>query len=457
MCRLFSMIIVCSGMLAVAGCADSSAKPGATHTAERMVDSMAKGDFASATKDFNSAMNAAMSTQRLGETWSKLIAQTGAFKSRTGSRETQEAGYQTVCVSCQFQKAALDIKVVIDKSGKIGGLWFVAPDAAAGAPPYSAPAYAQKDRFTEREIIVGKGQWQLPGTLSLPKGEGPFPAVVLVHGSGPEDRDETIGPNKPFKDIAWGLASQGIAVVRYDKRTFDPAAKAKLAKIAGTLTPKEEVIDDALAAVALALRRPEIDSKQIYVLGHSLGGTLAPRIVRAGPGIAGLIVMAGCTRPLEDAISEELDYLASLPAAANASEREQLAKLKEEIRKVKLIEPSSKDPSNLLGVPATYWLDIRGYVPAETAKSLKQRMLILQGSRDYQVTEKDFGIWKDVLSSRSGVTFKLYPDLNHLFMTGTGKSTPSEYEKSAHVAPEVISDISSWIKGHKDNAAALTR
>src|SRR5437868_1155092 len=75
-----------------------------------------------------------------------------------------------------------------------------------------------RDTFDEREVTVGKGEWELPGTLGLPKGSGPFPAVVLVQGSGPQDRDETMGVNKPFQDIAWGLASNGIAVLRYDKR-----------------------------------------------------------------------------------------------------------------------------------------------------------------------------------------------------------------------------------------------
>jgi hypothetical protein len=117
-----------------------------------------------------------------------------------------------VYVTCEFQRGKLDTKVVFD-GNKITGLFFVLSGT------YKPPPYADSSKFEEREISIGKGIWSLPGTLSLPKGVGFFPAVVLVHGSGPHDRDETIGPNKPFRDLANGLASRGIAVLRYEKRT----------------------------------------------------------------------------------------------------------------------------------------------------------------------------------------------------------------------------------------------
>ncbi|MEN6582686.1 MAG: alpha/beta fold hydrolase [Armatimonadota bacterium] len=439
------MTMTCVALLALAGCAKSRI----TQLADGMVDSMAKGDFAAATKDFDSKMNSVMSAQQLGQTWSQLTAQTGVFKSRNGSREVQEAGFQIVYVTCQFEKTMIDIKVVFDKDGKIGGLWFV-PHVSAGGAKYSPPAYTHKDRFVEREITVGSGEWQLPGTLTIPKGEGPFPAVVLVHGSGPNDRDETIGPNKPFKDIAWGLASQGIAVLRYDKRTYDKSTKAKLIQNADNFTVKEEVIDDALAAVDLLRQSKEIAQGKVFVLGHSLGGMLIPRIGSADPKIAGLIVMAGSTRPLEDVMLDQIMYIASLNEPMTDDIRKEIDNYKQQIAIVKNLKPSAKSSASslIIGVPASYWLDLRGYSPAVAAKSLKQPMLIVQGGRDYQSTTADFKIWKDALGSRADVMLKLYPDLNHLFMTGTGKATPAEYEKPGSVAQSVIADISNWINSH---------
>jgi uncharacterized protein len=443
------MTLACVAVLPAAGCA----KPSATQLAEGMVDSMAKGEFASATKGFDAAMKAAMSAERLGQTWSQLTTQAGAFQSRTGSREAQEAGFRTVYVTCRFEKTTMDIKVVFDKDGKIGGLWFVPKQSAE--VPYKPPSYVHEERFEECPVVVNKGgEWPLPGMLTVPKGKGPFPAVVLVHGSGPQDRDETIGPNKPFKDIAWGLASRGIAVLRYDKRTkvwqAQMAQSAKLLKTADNFTVKDEVIDDALAAVELLRQSQRIAPDKIFVLGHSLGGTLIPRIGKADPKIAGLIVMAGTTRPFEDVLLEQIMYVASLGGPMTDETKKEVDNYKQQIAIVKSLTPSTKSSASslIIGVPASYWLDIRGYVPAEMAKSLKQSMLILQGARDYQSTTADFKIWKDALGSRTDVTLKLYPDLNHLFMTGVGKATPAEYAKPGIVAEVMVSDVGDWIGGH---------
>lgn len=430
--RIILMIITCLTVLVTTSCA----KPSATQVAVGMVDSMAKGDFTAATQDFDVTMKAALSEEQLSQAWSKVTAFAGAFRSRTGIREAQEAGSQTVHVICRFEKSPIDIKVVFDKDGKVGGLWM--NPAQSTEAPYKLPPYVHEKLFAEYPVFVNKGgEWQLPGTLTIPKGQGPFPAVVLVQGSGPQDRDETIGPNKPFKDIALGLASRGIAVLRYDKRSkvYGP----KMAKIdwKGNFTVKDEVIDDALAAVELLRHSQKIAPNKIFVLGHSLGGILIPRIGKADPKIAGLIMMAGCgTQPLEEVVSRQLTYIASLNGPITDDTRREIDKEKQLILK---------------SAPASYLLDLRGYIPAaaEMAKSLKQPMLVLQGARDYQATTADFNIWKNRLTSRTDVVFKLYPDLNHLFMTGTGMATPAEYEKPGTVAQSVVNDISDWISGQQ--------
>ena len=137
------------------------------------------------------------------------------------------------------------------------------------------------------------------------------PCVILVHGSGPHDRDETIGPNKPFRDLAWGLAERGIAVVRYEKRT--KAYGAACVPAGRELDYDTEAVDDAVAIVEQVkgfARAGFPDS--VYVLGHSLGGTLAPRIAGRSKGLAGIIILAGLARPLEDALEEQFYYTSSL-------------------------------------------------------------------------------------------------------------------------------------------------
>jgi dienelactone hydrolase len=311
---------------------------------------------------------------------------------------------------------------------------------------YQLPPYADITAFTEKEVTVGSGEWVLPGTLTVPLGKGLHPAIVLVHGSGPNDRDETIGSNKPFKDLASGLSSRGIAVLRYEKRTKEHG-QAMAAQMA-TLTPKEEVIDDALAAVALLRNTEGIDLENIYVLGHSLGGTLAPHIGAEDGDIAGLIILAGTARPLEDVILEQYHYLAGLDEKITEETEAALQDMQLRVERVKDPDFSLETPADKLplGMPASYWLYLRDYNPIATANSLSMPMLILQGERDYQVTMEDFAIWQDALSLRTDVSFTSYPGLNHLFMQGEGPGNPNEYMLPSNVAEEVLEDIVNWMQ-----------
>jgi dienelactone hydrolase len=286
----------------------------------------------------------------------------------------------------------------------------------------------------------------LPGTLTLPKGEGPFAAAVLVHGSGPHDRDETIGPNKPLRDLAWGLASQGIAVLRYEKRTH--AHGPRLASNKESLTIKEETIDDALLAVAELRKHKEIDAQRIVVIGHSLGATAAPQIGLRDPALAGLVLLAGNARLLEDVILDQVSYIKSLKGKLTDKDREELDDLKKQVARVKdpKLTADTKAKELPLGIPAAYWLGLRAYDQTEIASRLKLPILIVQGERDYQVTMDDFSAWKKALASHRNATFRSYPKLNHLFMEGEGKAKPAEYEKAGHLARDVVDDLAAWIK-----------
>ena len=164
------------------------------------------------------------------------------------------------------------------------------------------------------------------------------------------------------------------------------------------------------------------------MLGHSLGGMLIPRIGAADASLAGLIVLAGAARSLEDAILEQTRYIAMGDGAITAEEQsgiDNAAKLGVRVRALTVADAKSAEP--IFGAPASYWLDLRGYDPPSAAKALKQPMLVLQGERDYQVTMAEFEKWKAALAGRTNVTFRLYPALNHLFIAGTGKSLPAEY------------------------------
>ena len=350
---------------------------------------------------------------------------------KIGETVSRKVGTNSVVViPVKFALQNINFQFAINGAGQVAGL-FQLP----GAMDWQRPPYSKPDTFTEREVTVGEDEWKLPGTLTVPGGAGPFPAVVLVHGSGPNDRDETVGGTKVFKDLAEGLASRGIVVLRYEKRTKQYGAR--MASVA-RYTVQDEAVDDAVKAAAMLQTQPQVDARRVFVLGHSLGGYIAPRIAEEEGKLAGLILLAGNVRPIEDLALEQVQYLGITGQRLESARSIQA--------KVKSLENGDGDSPPVMGTPAAYWLDLKGYDPSAHAKKLGIPMLILQGERDYQVTMKDFALWKAAVGSNKGVVMKSYPALNHLFVAGEGKSLPAEYSKPGHVAPEVVEDIAKFVK-----------
>ncbi len=408
--------------------------------ARAFIDLMAGGQYAQAFELFTPQMRAAMPVERLSATWNSLIAQAGPFQRQIATSVMPRGVLSVVLVTCAFERATFDVQVTVNPANLVGGL---ALRPAVQAVTYAPPAYARPGVYKESEVTVGTGQWALPATLTMPVGEGPVPAVVLVHGSGPGDRDATVGQIKQFKDLALGLASRRIAVLRYEKRT---RAHANLMRDLPGLTVKEEAIDDAIAAVQLLRRASGVDPNRIIVLGHSLGGMLVPRIAAAGPPVAGFVVMAGAARPLPQAVVEQARYLAQVDGVTSAEEQAQLGEIEQVMARVDALRPEDmSNPERIFGAAASYWLDLRGYDPPAAAAQVKQPMLVLQGERDYQVTMEEFSRWKSALADRTDVVFHSYATLNHLFVAGTGKSVPAEYNTPGHISEAVVRDIATWI------------
>ncbi len=450
-------------------------EPDYSSRAQTVVNEITSRQFDKVFAQFDTTMANAFPADKLSQAWDQVVSQAGAFQKIDSTRVIEQSGYHVATTTCTFANALVNIILAFDSAGRIAGLRFTpAEDApassaspsqnssasssaaptqnsqAAPAPPsWSAPPYADPSKFHEVPVTIADGQWQLPATLTLPNGNGPFTAVVLVSGSGPNDADETIGPNKVFKDIAWGLATNGIAVLRYPKRTHEYGMKS--AADMQNFTVKDEYLDDARAAVALVASRPEIDAHRIFLAGHSEGGYLAPRIAAANPQIAGLIILEGSTRPLEQLIIEQLKYQASL-GGPNAPQIEKM--IPEAEAQAKAIEDPNLKPGVMLPVlttqiPSSYFLDLRSYDPCAVAASLKIPIYVTQGGRDYQVTTTDFANWQKALAGHFNAILKLYPSLNHLLISGTGPSKPEEYFISGqHVSPEIISDLSSWLHSH---------
>jgi len=274
-----------------------------------------------------------------------------------------------------------------------------------------------------------------------------LPLVIFVHGSGPNDRDETLGPNKVFRDLAQGLAQKNVASLRYDKRTF--AYQFDLRPPADSLTLYEETINDAVDAIREARQFTFIDTNRIYLVGHSQGAMCAPEIARLSPKLKAVVMMAGPVRSLLDLIPEQIEYVSKLDDTISNAEQMQMTSIKWMVDKIRSPKLDPKTPSSMLmGGSPVYWKSILKYNQAETAKQLHLPILILNGERDYQVTMKEFELWKQALGDYSNVQFKSYPKLNHLFIEGEGKPNPAEYDTPNHVPQYVVDDLVNFILNH---------
>lgn len=386
------------------------------------------GQYEQAFQMFDATMARAVTLPKLKASWETMTAQHGAFQGFDPPTVSSVQGYQVVLIPTRFARYRCRMKVVLNAQGQVSGYFWVAYQAAA------RPAYLDT---RVREVKVQVGPFNLPGIVTFP--EGPVRAgVVLVHGSGPNDMDETIGPNKPFRDLARGLAGQGVVTLRYDKRTKVAGLLMSLQKV----TLEDEVLADALAALAVLRARPELKGKPIVVAGHSLGAILGPEIARRDGHLQGLVLMAGPARPFDQALIDQLEYLGTL---GGPESRQAVQKM---VASVRNLDKLPDDDKSILGAPAYYWREMAAYEArdVETARSLSCPILVLQGGRDYQGTPEDYRLWMAGLKGRA-VTGHLFPRLNHLFAPGQGKATPGEYEEQNYVDPEVIRVLGEWLKG----------
>lgn len=355
------------------------------------------------------------------------LAKIGTFKESTSQEFKEQDGKYVLSADDEFTYRKTKTMIVLDKKGSLINAYYVLGEIV----PYSG------DDFTETPMQLENNGAIMQGALVIPKNFNKENVVLLIQGSGAQDMDETIGTggNKPFKDIAYKLAKKGIASYRYDKRYINNAPSE--------YTVEEEITDDAKKAIELLKKSNKF--KHINVLGHSLGAMCAPKIAAETPEVDKLVLMAGSTKKFTDLIYEQqqeyLKEVSGLRPAVIEMQLKDLKKIHEEIAKI-----NKDSKGNYLSMPAQYIYSINNIDTVKNAQKIKNSMLILQGSNDFQVKKGELELWKEALKDKKNVEFRLFEGLDHLFMPQKSKEKDAKiYNVKSEVSDEVIDCIADFI------------
>jgi pimeloyl-ACP methyl ester carboxylesterase len=398
---------------------------------------LSDGKATEAVAAFDEPMRRALPPDKLAGLWRSLEKDLGPFQSLDKVDQKLVEELWTCFATIRFAHGRTMFRIIVNQRGQIDGFWNYPTEPLTAWEP---PSYVSPESFSDRPIIVGNNPG-MRGHLIVPKGKGPVPVAILVHGSGPGDEDETIGPNKPFKDLALGLGSKGIAVLRFDKRTHVPPPPSPV-------TVQTEYFPTFADAMALARRTNEVDPHRIVLVGHSLGAQVAPWLAKDNSGLAGIVLLAPPVRSALAAAIAQLEDAARIYSdnkEVSSWLADQISELK---RGKKRVDDGTLGADEVVfHAPGTYWASLRGYDPVATAAALTLPILIAQGERDANVSPTfDYPRWKDGLAKKTNVTFKLYPNLNHLFVTWGGKATVEDNMHAGHVDQKLVDDLAAWIQ-----------
>lgn len=408
--------------------------------AENYAEQLGKENYNKLYQDFSDEMKEGLDENGLKTIWEAEILLAGDYKKveKELTKATIFQEYGIVAMILKYEKAEILVQMTFNQELEIAG--FFKRPYSNEITPTEPPVMDER----EQEIKIGDGEYALDGILTIPDGIEKPPVVILIQGSGQSDMDESIGSagNKPFRDLAVGLADLGIATIRYNKRFYQYPELAD-----ETLTIYEEVLLDAKEAIQFAKNEERLDGERIYVLGHSLGGMMAPKIAADHAEVAGIISLAGTPRHLEELIYDQNIALIQNTETFSDEEREELIKAVQTMKEqaANVTEETLAEP--VFGVSGYYWKSLNEIDQAALAQELQIPMLFLQGEADFQVySEVDFKLWQELLEGKESVAFRLYPELNHLFMKSSGLQSTADYDIPGTVEPEVIQDIAAWIQ-----------
>jgi uncharacterized protein len=437
--RLFSVllaVLLLVPALASALQTDPAAAPSA------VIEQLYQGEFEQvfglSTADVQTALGSA---DGLASLWTQIAQVYGVYQGITAAAAQEENGLTVAQITCAHATADITYTVVLNADGMLSGL------TVSGIVAKAAESTADPSTFVTEAVTLRTAEAdETQGMLTLPLGDGPFPAVIMMQGSGASDMNETAYGIAIFRDIAESLAQAGVASIRYDKYTY---AHADL--LTNSFTVQQEYGIDA--GDALALLQADNRIGDIYLLGHSLGAMLIPRVMQTlgAENFAGGVMLAGSPLPLwEIQYHQNLAVVAAMDAGEQEAARQTLDTELAKLDTMNVMTDEELQNSLFFGISAWYQKDLISVDAAQTAIALQKPLFIAQGGKDWQVTPADgLDAWQVALGDSLAASYHLYPDMTHMLcdLEGEPAYNTADYQAGDTVSKELTRDIAAWILG----------
>ncbi|MFZ4797472.1 MAG: alpha/beta fold hydrolase [Bacteroidia bacterium] len=414
----------------------------AVQKATEIVDLFKTEQYQKAYTFCDEIMHRKATVDRLQSIWESLATVNGDLKEIGITRYYYSDTMHVTTTKLKYKNGSVGFRLSFNLKWQICGLYIV--DAE---PMYNIPTYANTFGFYEIKIPFGPVGFENEAILTVPIQEKKYPCIIIIGGSGPVDKDLIFGPNRIYKDFAWGLANKGIATLRYDKRTKAYFGKIMEEHAKGNYyTIEQEYLADLKELVKKVSKKNAIDPNRIYLMGHSQGAGLMPLFLKQNKKVAGAIMAAGNYTSLQDLMLYQFEYLKQIQAKTLADSMlfDKLA-VSANNAKIKNLPVTYSNDSLPSMYPFSYWNYLNNLNTIELAQSNNKPVLVLQGERDYQVPLSEYLKWKNALINKTNYQFTSFQKLNHLFLEGEGKSTPDEYFNRSNVPEYVIDEITKWL------------